>query len=175
MLRCLACSGGTPVGPWGIIPFTLADDRQGLWGQSSEDYSHNTIEVGQGGAGLCLWEILRGGSMWGRGDPREPKNVPPQSHLCHIHANVSEYIIHVIGRVQAPGDPVLTLLQGREGESFRWRGRDACRWFSTCSRSRMNWVYTVGCFYPVTTVFNVFESIGGTQLIPSTPRLTLLI
>ena len=36
-------------------------------------------------------------------------------------------------------------------------------------------VYTVGCFYPVTTVFNVFESIGGSQLIPSTPRLTLLI
>ena len=83
---------------------------------------------------MCLWEILRGGSMWGRGDPREPKNVPPQSHLCHIHANVSEYIIHVIGRVQAPRDPVLTLLQGRE-EGKLLVARDACRWFSTCSLS----------------------------------------
>ena len=81
--------------------------------------------MGQGGAGLSLWEILRGGSMWGRGDPREPKNVPPQSHLCHIHANVSEYIIHVIGRVQAPGDPVLTLLQGREEASGGERGMRA--------------------------------------------------
>ena len=62
--------------------------------------------------------------MWGRGDPREPKNVPPQSHLCHIHANVSEYIIHVIGRVQAPGDPVLTLLQDK-AETFQVQERQA--------------------------------------------------
>ena len=112
--------------------------------------------------------------MWGRGDPREPKNVPPQSHLCHIHANVSEYIIHVIGRVQAPGDPVLTLLQGRKLQV----AREGCVQvvFNLLSlQDELYIVYTVGCFYPVTTVFNVFESIGGTELIPSTPRLTLLI
>ena len=80
---------GLELGPRGIIPFTLADDRQGLWGQSSANgiiYSHNTIEVGQGGAGMsvCLWEEILGGSslsMWGWGDPGEPKNVPPQSHM----------------------------------------------------------------------------------------------
>ena len=111
--------------------------------------------------------------MWGRGDPREPKNVPPQSHLCHIHANVSEYIIHVIGRVQAPRDSVLTLLQGREEKASG--GEEGCVQVVFSLQDELYIVYTVGCFYPVTTVFNVFESIGGTELIPSTPPLTLLI
>ena len=88
---CVTCTGlQTPwAGPWGIIPFTLADDPHGLWGQSSATLANGIIPIIQsrwdraGHRRVCLWEeIWASSSMWGVRGPRGAQECPSfESHV----------------------------------------------------------------------------------------------
>ena len=74
---------------------------------------------------MCLWEeIFRGhrhvGVGWTLGSSR--MSLTCTWSAPGLDVNVFEYIIHMIGSVQAPGDLVLTLLQDWE-ETFQVQKR----------------------------------------------------
>ena len=118
--------------PGGIMVFALPGyDPQSLWGQSSVSWIIPIIIrlrlywAGQGW--VCLWEeIFRGhrhvGVGWTLGSSR--MSLTCTWSAPGLDVNVFEYIIHMIGWVQAPGDLVLTLLQDWE-ETFQVQKRQA--------------------------------------------------